>query len=331
MKYLHIISVIALALFVSCQKDPLAEIEKGEWNHEKRILDIKFAGQVGTAEIETVDYSTGIITLQLASMLIDDMSKVTVESISTSYQSTCSVAKGGTIDFTVAEPTITVTSKAGEQRVYSLEMSEFTESLLGNYAIKSSMLYGGTGPEYGGDAVMDPNDKSWCWNTSGFGPGAEYDDYLEFTLTEILENGNTIGKCMHYGGADGKHWDCIFSGSQNKENPGVDIDLHKFYRMIPIGESTWERNYADGTLSFTDKDGTVTTSYFLDAGTYDVGNGKSVAVSDKAFKFNLSGVDDWTNIYQDYDKFVKRPRAYFILTDKVEAIPEASKTIGTEN
>ena len=330
MKYLHIISVIALAFFVSCQKDPLAKIEKGEWNHEKRLLDIKFAGQVGTAEIETVDYSNGIITLQLASMLIDDMSKVTVESISTSYQSTCSVAKGGTIDFTQAEPTITVTSYTGEKRVYTLEMTEFTETLLGSNAIKLSTVYGGTGPAYGGDAIMDPNSKSWCWNTAGFGPAAEYDDYIEFTLTEILENGNTTGKCMHYGGADGKHWNCIFAGSQNPEN-GTDVDLHHFYRMIPIGESTWERNYADGTLKFTDKNGTVTTGYFLDAGTYDVGNGKSVTVSDKGFKFNLKGVDDWTHIYKDYDKFAKNPRAYFIHTDKVESIPEASKTTGTEN
>ena len=32
-----------------------------------------------------------------------------------------------------------------------------------------------------------------------------------------------------------------FLGDGNKENPGVEIHLKKFYRQIPEGESTWVR------------------------------------------------------------------------------------------
>jgi hypothetical protein len=97
----------------------------------------------------------------------------------------------------------------------------------------------------------------------------------------------------------------------------VDIDLKKFYRQIPEGESTWIRNYSDGTVSFIDKDGKTTIGKFVDAGTVDVGYDKSFTVSNQAFQFSLNGTDDWTNIYSDYDKFAKKPRILWVSVTKV--------------
>lgn len=320
----------ALVLLSACTKDPWDQISEGSWNQDRKILNIKFAGQAGLAKVTEVDESTGTIDVQLATNLVADMSSVEVSTLELSYNATSSVQLGGKLDFTGAAPTITVTSATGKSRVYTINMTEFTETILGCYAITSSMVWGGTGPEWGGGALMEPSTKSWCWYMDeGHGPNAEYDDYLEFTLDEIRDDGNTTGKCIHYGGVDGKHWNCLFKAAVNKEGD-TDIDLHKFYRQIPIGESTWVRDYVNNTISFIDANGKTTTGQFLPSGDYTVYEGKVLTVEKNAFGFNLSGVDDWTNIYSDYDKFVKRPRIFFVLVTPVDQIPAASKTEGTE-
>ena len=328
------IAMGALVLLSACTKKPWASVEEGSWNNDRRILDIKFAGQAGLAKVKDVDATTGTVTVQLATNLVSDMSQVAVETLELSYKATSSVQRGGTIDFTGAAPVITVTSATGKARAYTIEMTEFTETLVGAYAFQTIRIWGGTGPEWGGGALMDPSTKTWCWySDEGFGPEAEYDDYLEFTMDEIMADGNTTGKCIHYGGANGKHWNCLFKAAQNKEGD-TDIDLHKFYRQIPVGESTWVRDYVNNTISFTDVNGKVTTGEIYPAGEYQIYKDDSrdvkATVPNMAFAFKLSGVDDWTNIYNDYDKFVKRPRLYMIAVEPVAEVPAASKTEGTE-
>lgn len=329
------IALGALVLLASCTKDPWADVEEGSWNHDRKILNIKFAGQAGLAKVEDTDETTGLINVALATNLVEDMSKVALETLELSYKATSSIQRGETIDFTGADdPTITVTSATGKTRTYTVVMTEFTETILGKYKITSSMLWGGTGPEWGGGALMEPSTKPWCWYADeGFGPQAEYDDYLEFTLEEIMADGNTTGKCMHYGGVDGKHWNCLFKAAQNKEGD-TDIDLHKFYRAIPVGESTWVRDYVNNTISFTDANGKVTTGKFLPADNYTVYEGKVLTVENNAFSFDYNAItkptEDWTNIYSDYDKFVKRPIIYFVLVSPVDEIPAESMTEGTE-
>ena len=229
------IAMGALVFLSACTKSPWDVVEEGGWNHDRRILDIKFAGQAGLAQVKDVDETTGTITVQLATNLVSDMSQVTVETLDLSYKATADVQRGGTMDFTGGAPTITVTSATGKSRTYTVLMTEFTETILGKYAITTSRVWGGTGPEWGGGALMEPSTKSWCWYMDeGFGPNAEYDDYLEFTLDRIMDDGNTTGKCIHYGGVDGKHWNCLFKAAVNKEGD-TDIDLHKFYRQFPSG------------------------------------------------------------------------------------------------
>ena len=92
--------------------------------------------------------------------------------------------------------------------------------------------------------------------------------------------------------------------------------MKKFYRQIPEGVSTGERDYSAGTITFIDKDGNKTTGKLVDAGTVNVGNGNSFTVVNKAFQFDLNGTDDWTNIYSDYDKFVKKPRIFWVSVTK---------------
>ena len=330
------IAMGALVLLSACTKKPWADVEEGSWNNDRKILDIKFAGQAGLAKVKEVDESTGTITVQLATNLVEDMSKVKVETLDLSYKATATVQRGGTIDFTGAAPVITVTSATGKARAYTIEMTEFTETLEGKFAITGSRMYGGTGPQYGGCYLVDPSTKSWCWYTDeGFGPAAEHDDYLEFTLDEILPDGNTTGKCMHYGGVDGKHWNCLLKASMNKKGD-TDMDLHHFYRQIPVGESTWVRDYVNNTISFTDANGKVTIGQMMEAGDYtiykDDSRNYTLTVQKNALGFKLNGKDEWDSsiIYTDFAKMAIAARYYFALIERVSEIPAASKTEGTE-
>ena len=216
-KLKYLLSAFVLLCFASCKDDPWEDVADGGWNHERSIIDVKFEGQAGTPTITETDSETGVIELQLASDMVADMSKVRVETLTLSYKATANVASGGTIDFTKGDPQIVVTSPNGESRTYTLEMTEFTETLTGTYTISNLWVYGGTGAAYDCTKLYKPADKSWCWNGEGRGPAAEMDNYLVFTLGEILADGNTTGTCMNWAGEDAKNWDCVFAGASNPD------------------------------------------------------------------------------------------------------------------
>nr|MDA3822989.1 hypothetical protein [Bacteroidales bacterium] len=164
-------------------------------------------------------------------------------------------------------------------------------------------IWGGTGPEYGGGAVMAMMDKPWVWSETD-GPGAELDNTVTFEMTGITEEGNTYGTIVNDAGDDGIYADFIFTG-----DPVTDVN--HFYRKIPKGEGEWLRNYATGTVVFTFA-GQTTIGYFVEAGTEDLGYGKTKTTTDYALAFDLNGTDNWDKIYSDYDKFVSRPRKFWI-------------------
>ena len=248
----------AAAGFQSCEKDLQDEINDGKWNHERQVIDIKFENQIGVAEIEAVDATTGLIELSINVNAVPDLSNIKITNLQLSYQANSSVGIGDVLNF---------------------------------------------------------ENKPWCWKENE-GPACEIDNVLTFTMTGVSDNGNTNGICINEAGADGKYADFTYIGN-NPENPGQAVNLDHFYRQIPIGESKWERDYAENTITFTDKDGNVTVGRLENAGTEDLGYDKSFTITDNAFTFTLNGTDDWTNIYQDYDKFVKKPRKYWISVKKI--------------
>lgn len=317
-KFIRYIMLICIVVSVqSCIKDLQSDMNDGGWNHERSIINIQLENQVGTAEIENTDSKSGLINLTINTAAVSDWSNIKLKSLQLSYQAKSSMKSGETLDLNNADrsTTIEITSATGETREYTLKVSEFTESLEGSWNIEDLTVYGGTGPEYGGGGVFRLADKPWCWPEAN-GPETECDNLLMFKMTGILENGNTTGTCNNEAGPDGKYADFIFIGSGNKDNPGVDVDVNQFYRQIPEGESTWERDYSTNTITFTDKNGVRTMGKLVNSGTEDLGNGLSMNVKDNAFTFDLNGTDDWTNIYTDYDKFVKKPRKYWISVSK---------------
>lgn len=297
--------LLGLSMF-GCIKDPMSEITDGNWNKERNIINITFDGQVGNATV-TRNGEEGTISFTYNTSTSKDFSAIKIGAMEISYGASASVKAGETLNFenTAKSATITVTPVNGEPLNWIVKLNPFTETLLGTWDITGLWVYGGTGPEYGGAGIVKMSDKSWCWPASE-GPDKEQDNILTFTMDGITAEGNTYGKVVNNAGADGKYANFIYI----LKTPNVDVN--KFYRTLPKGEGTWTRNYAAGTVTFKFADETTKTGAFDAPGTYDLGNGKTRTLTTNAFTFTLNGVDDWTNIYSDYDRFVSRPRKYWV-------------------
>ena len=222
------------------------------------------------------------------------------------------------------------------------------ESLVGAYKIQKFWVYGGTGPGYGGAGWVDLHNKTWWFDeTTGHGIKAELDNYIEFTLTEFNAEGTqSTGKCVNWAGADGKNWDTWFYNNKKSDgterNPEAPKDGSNFYRQIPIGESTWVRDYTvtPNTVTFTDAEGRKTVLELLEPGyeftTDKYGDSNAAANKrtfprtegdDLTFHAKLTGWKEvWPARYSELDKVFDCPREFFIDVDKVDEVPAESKT-----
>ena len=224
------------------------------------------------------------------------------------------------------------------------DITKVEDSLVGAYKIHYFWVYGGTGPEWNCGGWVDLHNKYlWFDQTTGHGIAAERDNYIEFTLTDLLDGGTkTTGKCINWAGVDGKNWSTFFhNASINGGNP---TDGSNFYRQIPIGESTWVRDYSKtpNTITFTDSKGKQTVVEMLEPKyTFVPGYNDSQASAntrvfprnpgsgdndDLTFHAILSSTDNWDVAGSEIDKVYYRPRDFFIDVDKVDEIPAEAKT-----
>ena len=221
------------------------------------------------------------------------------------------------------------------------DVTQIQDSLLGKFRIKTMWVYGGTGAEYGGAGWVDIYNKPWWFDqASGHSITAELDNYLEFTLTDLLDGGNKLtGKCVNWAGEDGKNWSCYFHNSQI--NGGDPTDGRALYRHIPIGESTWVRDLTvtPNTVTFTDAWGNVTVVEVYEP-IYEFVpgyNDSNAAANTRTFPRTegddltfhakvTAGKDNWNTIYNEIDKVYDRPRDFFVDVERVDEIPETAKT-----
>ncbi len=304
---LKIFLLLAVVTQFSCVKDPFKEFEEGNWNNERSILCIKFQNQVGAAEIVRDGDATGTIMVGINTDAVSDFTNIELSTLVLSYDASATVDVGDALNFEneSSSATITVTSPTGISREYTVIAEPFTETILGTYAVSNLIVWGGTGPEYGGGAVLAMTDKPWVWPENG-GPAAELDNTITLELGGFTDQGNSYGTITNNAGPDGAYADF-----QYVLDPSTDVN--GFYRKIPAGEGQWERNYATGMVTFTFADGSTTSGVFVEsATTVDLGFDQTKTVENQAFQFQLNGTDDWDNIYSDYDKFVKKPRTYWI-------------------
>ena len=221
------------------------------------------------------------------------------------------------------------------------DVTQIQDSLLGKFRIKTMWVYGGTGAEYDGAGWVDIYNKPWWFDqASGHSITAELDNYLEFTLVDLIDGGNKLtGKCVNWAGVDGKNWSCYFHNSQI--NGGDPTDGNALYRHIPIGESTWVRDLTvtPNTVTFTDAWGKVTVvEVYEPIYEFVPGYNDSKAAAntrtfprtegdDLTFHAKITaGKDNWVTIYNEIDKVYDRPRDFFVDVDRVDEIPETAKT-----
>ena len=225
---------------------------------------------------------------------------------------------------------------------------EFVETLAGAYKIQKFWVYGGTGPAYGGAGWVDLHNKTWWFDeATGHGIKAELDNYIEFTFTEVnADRTQSTGTCVNWAGEDGKNWDTWFYNNKKSDgterNPEAPKDGSNFYRQIPIGTSTWVRDYTvtPNTVTFTDAEGRKTVLDLLEPGyeftTDKYGDSNAAANKrtfprtegdDLTFHVKLSGWKEvWPARYSELDKVFDCPRDFFIDVDKVDEVPAESKT-----
>ena len=80
---LKLFAVASMAvLSQGCVKDLQDEINNGNWNHERQVLEIKFENQVGLATIETIDATSGTIDIAINVGAVPDLSDIRLESVS---------------------------------------------------------------------------------------------------------------------------------------------------------------------------------------------------------------------------------------------------------
>jgi hypothetical protein len=304
-KILYFFLAMLITVVSSCVKDPY----DGVVSNERSIEAISLGGGLSQVGPAIVDREAGHVTVSVLSDANSNFSSV-VANVQPSYKANTQPASGQAVDFASNgfKYTYTVVAESGKTRDWVVEIVPFTEQITGTYKITGQVVYGGTGPEYGGGAVMNLTDKPWVWPATG-GPEAELDNTLTFEFEGVTPDGKTYGTVTNSGGADATWADYQFI-----LNPATDVN--HFYRKIPKGEATWERDYAKQTITFKFADGTTATGSFIGPQTIDLGNGLKKTITNNAFDFALDGADDWGNIYSDYDKFVKRPRRFWIEVQK---------------
>ena len=192
------------------------------------------------------------------------------------------------------------------------------------YRITHMWLWGGTGQQYGGTKVIDLLTKPDYFNKEdGRGITALADNYYQI---------GADGTFVNYAGEDARNWWFVYSGRVNPEN-GLDLDLRKFYDVLPL--STGKFAIDGSTVTLTKADGTTKTATWVGPGTYDMPNSnpvKSVTITTQALKFDIKGgVEIWNQsiMYTDYHAIAGNPKALFIELEEMPAgfvVPEASRT-----
>ena len=192
------------------------------------------------------------------------------------------------------------------------------------FRITHMWLWGGTGGQYGGTKVLDLLTLPDYFNKEdGRGVTALSDNYYEL---------RPDGTFVNYAGEDGRNWWFVYSGSKNPEN-GKDLDLRKFYDVLPLAQGQYAIDGA--TVTFTKPDNTTTQATFVAPGTYDMPDTsplKSVTIGTQALMFTISGgVESWDQsiMYTDYHAIAGNPKVLFVEMEQMPAgfvVPEASKT-----
>ena len=341
----HLTSVVELNI-ASCMPTPVEITEVKITAGEAIVGEFTFDFVKGTlTPVEGTSSNTAVLTVNNATSIENGQSEkfylLVKPFVASAKDGLTITVNGAEKQISLKEDLVFEPGKTTSIDYTYYDVTLIEDSLLGCFRVKTMWVYGGTGPAYGGAGWVDIYNKPWWFDQdSGHSITAELDNYLEFTLTDLLDGGNKLtGKCVNWAGEDGKNWSCYFHNSQI--NSGEPTDGNALYRHIPIGESTWVRDLTvtPNTVTFTDAWGNVTVVEVYEP-TYEFvpGYGDSNATAntrtfprtegdDLTFHAKITaGKDNWNTIYNEIDKVYDRPRDFFVDVDRVDEVPESAKT-----
>jgi len=324
-KIIYFLILILIIISSSCQKNMLEEVEEGNWNRDKNIVEITFENQIG---LTTISRNEANATVEFKYNLGATGSlQVPIKSLVASYGTTIDAKAGDILDFDNPDnsATLTVTSAKGETLDWTIKLTPFIEELEGKWNINFQEVYGGTGPQYGGAAIHFLEGAGVAaYFDPETGPKAELDNIIEFKLIGFTDEGNSYGDIINNPGSDGKYADYYFKASGNL--PAVDVN--KFYRIIPTEGGTWLHDFAQNLIIIRFSNGNEVKltlnpiGYIWSSPTYDTNqNTKNLVFNSVTLARDLNAIsaDVWHNgMYTPWNRIAIRPYMYWIGISKAD-------------
>ncbi|WP_344788311.1 hypothetical protein [Postechiella marina] len=246
-----IIYSICLLTFVlalsSCEKDLLDDVNEGNWNNERNILEIGLAQQIGLSRIERTD-TQAIVSITVNANGLD-LSAVDITDMVLSYDAEANVAKGDKLNFDNEEKkaSINVTSKQGESLEWVIYVEPFINQLEGSWSISSFYFKWDDGFGWGnaGEAELPlllPN------------ANAGLDDVIMFGAVEgANEDGLVYGNYERTTGDDGEAGTFVYDRTS--------ADWADRFKHLPVGSGQWILN-KDNSIMIVVEGTTYTTKIF---------------------------------------------------------------------
>lgn len=193
------------------------------------IINLLVADQLGDASVDDEGKEVVVIIPDNGA----DLSSIAIEGMELSYGASANVEVGDMLDFSVEnKTTITVTSEAGEDAVWTIKLMVAPE-MDGTWSIRSQLIY--INQEWGSMLTNDITDDF-------VNAGKEYDNEIVI-VQEGLDGDKSYGTINNNAGADGEYGDYDMP-----DDATVDMN-YKLRHLLPAGESYWELNLNTLTMS----------------------------------------------------------------------------------
>lgn len=279
--------------FSSCEKDLMKDINDGDWNNERNIIDLGLQQQIGLPEIERTGDEATVNVIVNANGL--DLKAIDVTGMVLSYDATADVSAGDKLNFDNAEKkaTINVTSKKGESLEWDIFVEPFVNDLEGTWTIGSYYIKWDDGNGWGNSGE---GELSSLLAESARG----LDDIITFGPVEgANDNGLVYGSYERSKGADGLLASFVYARTGE--------DWGSRYDQIPVGAGQWILN-KDNTVTIVVDGKSYTTQMFE-------------RVDETTLKLPLNpgekdpGRINWDDYYGDHtSKFCVTTELYYRLT-----------------
>jgi len=221
----------ALILF-SCQKDPMEDVNDGNWNKERNIISVAVQNQLGPS------FVTRDETSQHVEVYVDtrglDYASVEMKSLVLSYNATSNVKVGDKLNFNndTHSTLIVIKAATGGELTWTLTLVPYDGFYLDTWNVKEQRIF--VNQEWG--SMFDKEMSSVVAKAS-----LENDNLIEWKFEGVRASGKPYGTIVNNAGVDAAYGDY-------KIDDEVDLNL-RVRHLLPVGTSTWEIDMATNEVS----------------------------------------------------------------------------------